>query len=190
MNWLRRLDLNQRPSGYEGFTKEILTFLSLRIALKYIYFTPLLKFCVTQRTYCEQLGGKFGVRLEVLPIRLFFGKAQCFTVAKKTKLTITEPKSNCSKREIPIPECLVTMLNKFKSKNNVYVVSRTRKSIEPRTMQYRFAKMLHNAVLPSVHFHSLCHLFSINCIKLGFDGKTLSEILRVQFNRNYYSRSK
>ncbi|MBR2087262.1 MAG: tyrosine-type recombinase/integrase, partial [Oscillospiraceae bacterium] len=47
----------------------------------------------------------------------------------------------------------------------------------PRTMQYRFAKLLQNADLPSVHFHSLRHAFASGCIALGFDVKTLSEIL-------------
>lgn len=44
-------------------------------------------------------------------------------------------------------------------------------------MQYRFARVLKNAELPSVHFHALRHMFASNCVKLGFDIKTLSEIL-------------
>ena len=51
------------------------------------------------------------------------------------------------------------------------------KSVEPRTMQYRFVRILKNANLPSVHFHSLRHNFASNCIALGFDVKALSEIL-------------
>lgn len=95
----------------------------------------------------------------------------------KTKLVITAPKSSHSMREIPIPDCLMDMLRKFKADDNVYILSGCKKPIEPRTMQYRFAKILRNADLPSVHYHSLRHLFATNCVALGFDIKTLSEIL-------------
>ncbi len=59
-------------------------------------------------------------------------------------------------------------------------------------MQYRFAKILENADLPSVHFHSLRHLFATNCVALGFDVKTLSEILghsSIEVTMNLYVHS-
>lgn len=96
---------------------------------------------------------------------------------RRTKLVITEPKSANSMRIIPIPECLAELLKQFKNNADCFVLSDNKKPVEPRTMQYRFAKILRNADLPSVHFHSLRHLFATNCIALGFDVKTLSEIL-------------
>lgn len=74
----------------------------------------------------------------------------------------------------------------------VYVVSGRKKPVEPRTMQYRFAKILHNADLPSFHYHSLRHLFATRCVELGFDVKTLSEILghsSVEVTLNRYIHS-
>lgn len=59
-------------------------------------------------------------------------------------------------------------------------------------MQYRFAKILKNEKLPSVHFHALRHMFASNCIKLGFDVKALSEILghsTVEITLNRYVHS-
>ncbi|MCR5141930.1 MAG: tyrosine-type recombinase/integrase [Ruminococcus sp.] len=72
-------------------------------------------------------------------------RVQCMTGAKHTKLIITEPKSESSKRTIPILDCLLPLLRQFKDNGEVYVVSGMKKPIEPRTMQYRFAKILHNA---------------------------------------------
>jgi integrase len=57
---------------------------------------------------------------------------------------------------------------------------------------YRFAKILHNADLPSFHYHSLRHLFATRCVELGFDVKTLSEILghsSVEVTLNRYIHS-
>ena len=112
--------------------------------------------------------------------------------SRKTKLAITEPKSASSRREIPIPDCLYTLLEKYRDSADKFVISGTTRPVEPRTMQYRFAGILRNANLPSVHFHSLRHLFATNCVALGFDVKTLSEILghsSVELTLNRYVHS-
>lgn len=96
---------------------------------------------------------------------------------KKTRFVITEPKSESSRRKIPIPQGMVAFLEKFEGKDSEYVVSGKEKPIEPRAMQYRFQKILKNVNLPSVHFHALRHIFALTCVKLGFDVKALSELL-------------
>ena len=58
-----------------------------------------------------------------------------------------------------------------------YILSGSNHPIEPRTMQRRFKSILKKAGLPSIHYHSLRHMFATNCIQMGFDVKTLSEIL-------------
>lgn len=110
----------------------------------------------------------------------------------RTQLVITEPKSSSSMRIIPIPECLMDMLQRFHSVSEHYVLSDTNKPIEPRTMQYRFAAILKRVNLPSVHFHSLRHLFATNSMALGFDVKALSELLghsSVEITLNRYVHS-
>lgn len=110
----------------------------------------------------------------------------------KTRLIITEPKSRRSKRDIPIPQRLAKILKGFASGDEIYVLSGSTKPVEPRTMQYRFAAVLKNAGLPSVHFHSLRHLFATRAIALGFDIKTLSELLghsSVELTLNRYVHS-
>lgn len=109
-----------------------------------------------------------------------------------TKLVVTAPKSATSARNIPIPSFLIDMLKKYQSEKDTFVISGTSRPVEPRTMQYRFASVLKRAHLPSVHFHSLRHLFATNCIKIGFDVKSLSEILghsSVEITLNRYVHS-
>ena len=109
----------------------------------------------------------------ILTVSKTMQRIQCPTASSKTKLIITDPKSESSRRQIPIPECMVSFLLKFKGKPNEYILTGTEKPIEPRAMQYRFQTILKTAKLPSVHFHALRHIFASNCIKLGFDVKAL-----------------
>ena len=109
-----------------------------------------------------------------------------------TQLVITEPKSISSVREIPIPDCIIPLLKKFCSKAEFYILSGAERPIEPRTMQYRFQALLKKAKLPSIHFHALRHMFATNCVELGFDVKSLSEILGhsgVEITLNRYVHS-
>lgn len=68
-------------------------------------------------------------------------------------------------------------MRKFKADDSAYVLLGAERPVEPRTLQYHFKSLLKKASLPSVNYHSLRHMFATNCIKLGFDVKTLSEIL-------------
>lgn len=128
----------------------------------------------------------------VLTIRKTIQRIQCSNEKTRTKLVITEPKSESSKRSIPIPEFMMEFLKKFQGKSEHYVLSNKDKPVEPRTMQYRFAKILKNVQVPSVHFHALRHMFASTCVKLNFDIKSLSEILghsSVEITLNRYVHS-
>ena len=128
----------------------------------------------------------------IITISKTMQRIQCPTETRKTKLIITDPKSESSRRQIPIPDCMMSFLLKFKGKSNEYVLTGTDKPIEPRAMQYRFRTILKNAKLPSIHFHALRHIFASNCIKLGFDVKALSELLghsSVEITLNRYVHS-
>ncbi len=128
----------------------------------------------------------------ILTVRKTMQRIQCPSTTTKTKLIITDPKSESSKRKIPIPDCMMNFLLKFQGKPEEYILTGTEKPIEPRTMQYRFRKILKNANLPSVHFHALRHIFASTCIQLGFDVKTVSELLghsNVEITLNRYVHS-
>ena len=96
---------------------------------------------------------------------------------RKTKVIITSPKSSCSIREIPMPISLSEILKKYVSSSDSYLLSGNQKCTEPRIMQYYFKKYLKLCNLPNYNFHTLRHTFATRCIELGFDVKTLSEIL-------------
>ena len=128
----------------------------------------------------------------ILTVRKTMQRIQCPSDTVRTKLVITDPKSESSRRKIPIPDCMMNFLLKFRGKPEEYVLTGTEKPIEPRTMQYRFRTILKNANLPSVHFHALRHIFASTCIQLGFDVKTLSELLghsSVEITLNRYVHS-
>lgn len=141
---------------------------------------------------CALQWGDIDFEKRTLTVRKTIQRVQIPDGNKRTKLVITAPKSSSSVREIPIPECLLGILRQFQSQSDCYVLSGKCKPVEPRTMQYRFAKLLDNADLPSVHFHSLRHAFASGCIALGFDVKTLSEILghsSIELTLNRYVHS-
>ncbi len=105
----------------------------------------------------------------------------------KTILMETAPKSEHSRREIPLSAILLELLMKFYN-GKKYVFGSDR-PMEPRTMQYQFKKILKEANLADTNFHILRHTFSTNCVENGMDVKSLSEMLGhsdVQITLNRY----
>lgn len=105
----------------------------------------------------------------------------------RTQLMETAPKSEYSKREIPISSLVWELLVKLKHQKS-YVFGGD-KPMEPRTLQYRFKKLLMEAEIPDKGFHILRHTFATNCIEGGVDIKSLSELLGhsdVQITLNRY----
>ncbi|MBP1565885.1 MAG: site-specific integrase [Oscillospiraceae bacterium] len=99
------------------------------------------------------------------------------TDSSLTRLIIDIPKSKSSKRIIPLPTFITEILKKYKGDADTYILSGNNNIMEPRTLQRRFKSILKKSGLPDINYHSLRHMFATNCIKLGFDIKTLSEIL-------------
>ena len=115
-----------------------------------------------------------------------------FDGKNKTELIITSPKSEKSKRMIPLPDFLLNLLPEHRKAPECYILSGTDKLTEPRVMQYYFKTVLKKAKLPSINFHMMRHIFATNCLACGFDVKTLSEILghaTVELTLNRYVHS-
>ena len=95
----------------------------------------------------------------------------------KTKILIAEPKSQCSVREIPIAKILRGFLELHQDEKGYVLTGKTDKFIEPRTMQNRYKSILDTCNISNANFHTLRHTFATRCIEVGFDVKSLSEIL-------------
>ncbi len=95
----------------------------------------------------------------------------------KTAVKITEPKSATSLRVIPLPEFLVDALAEYRGDGQEYITSGKAVMTEPRSFLNRYKALLKKAGIPSRKFHCIRHTFSTHALQLGFDVKTLSEIL-------------
>lgn len=97
--------------------------------------------------------------------------------AQKTHIIITELKV-VRNPDNTSPEFLIDKLYPFASAPNAFVLSgECKKYVEPRTMQNKFKAYLAEGGIEDANFHSLRHTFATRCVEIGFDVKTLSEIL-------------
>ena len=94
-----------------------------------------------------------------------------------SKVIITTPKTKNANREIPINKDFIELLKPLKTDKENYILSNNDKYIEPRTYRKYFNKTLKELRIKHFNFHSLRHTFATNCISLGCDYKTVSELL-------------
>ncbi|HBA69142.1 MAG TPA: site-specific integrase [Lachnospiraceae bacterium] len=98
------------------------------------------------------------------------------TVGRKTEVKILEPKSTSSIRKIPLWDAVIGLLEEFYIPG-AFLLTGNSRFIEPRTMENRFKKVLSACGIQDANFHAMRHTFATRCIELGFDVKSLSEIL-------------
>ena len=114
---------------------------------------------------------------KILHIRRTVQRISSVNGNRKTKIVISAPKSATSFRDIAIPDVLMYYFEMFRSEADYFIMSGKEKPIEPRTMQYRYKKILRSAEIKNHNYHMLRHTFATNCAENGFDVKTLSNIL-------------
>lgn len=96
---------------------------------------------------------------------------------RKTKIVISTPKSATSFRDIAIPDALMRYFEMFRDEADHFILSGTDKPVEPRTMQYRYKKILQSAKVENHNYHKLRHTFATNSAEKGFNVKALSAVL-------------
>lgn len=99
------------------------------------------------------------------------------TPERKTEVRILEPKSPCSVRTIPLPDFIMGLLEKHYIPGAFLLTGSSQRFVEPRTMQNQFKRVIASCGIQDANFHATRHTFATRCIELGFDVKSLSEIL-------------
>lgn len=96
----------------------------------------------------------------------------------KTVLMLGSPKSNKSRRTIPLMPDIAALCGRFYQNNpEHFVLTGSEHCMEPRKLQRYLKKYAGECGIEDIHFHTLRHTFATRCIEAGFDVKTLSEIL-------------
>lgn len=96
----------------------------------------------------------------------------------RTRVVIGSPKSDRSARVIPLTDYTVRLCGYMRPQDaGAYVLTGTETFMEPRVLQYRLEKYTQACGLEGVHFHTLRHTFATRAVEVGFEIKSLSEIL-------------
>ena len=96
----------------------------------------------------------------------------------KTAVVMDSPKSECSRRDIPINDFLLHVLQARRQfAKGKFVVEGRHGWVEPRVLQYRFEKLLEREQLPRIGYHALRHSFATRCAELNVDTMTISRLL-------------
>lgn len=68
-------------------------------------------------------------------------------------------------------------LEEYRQETDDFLITGTKYPMEPRVYLNKYKQILKKAGLDSFTFHSLRHTFATRCVEIGFDTKSLSEIL-------------
>lgn len=96
---------------------------------------------------------------------------------RKTKVMISEPKTGSSVRTIPLPSFLLSYLEDRKADDDCYLLTGEQYYMEPHQYYMQYKRYLEESGMANHTFHELRHTFATRCVELGFDAKSLSEIL-------------
>ena len=99
------------------------------------------------------------------------------STGRKTKVIVSEPKTDTSLRIIPLPSFLLDYIGEFRSSDEKYLLTGSSKYTEPHTYYTRYKTFLRRNNLGDYTYHVLRHTFATDCVEKGFDIKSLSEIL-------------
>ena len=129
---------------------------------------------------CALRWGNLSVKEQTLRIDATLQRLRDTTAAgtSRTRVVIGTPKSDTSVRTIPITDYTAALCGRMDPHSPAaYVLTGTEAYMEPRALQYRMEKYTRDCGLEGVHFHTLRHTFATRAVEVGFEIKSLSEIL-------------
>lgn len=113
----------------------------------------------------------------VIHVRRTLLRISCEDTNNRTALILGSPKTDSSKRNIPLAANLKEyLLENKKHATAEFVISCKNSFAEPRVINYRFKKITEKVGL-SIHFHVLRHTFATRCVEQGVDIASLSKLL-------------
>lgn len=196
---IKFLKIEQEKTKFENIALEWLRYkkISVKESTYYNYMFIIEKYCLEEKSLkslgiivCLNTGLRVGEicalkwkNIDLDEKTLFVKKTLQRVYDRKNKISkviISKPKTECSVRCIPINGKIYSVLKVIKDKykdEDFFLTGDSNKFIEPRNYQSAFRKILKNSKVKIVNFHVLRHTFATNCIDIGMDIKTLSEIL-------------
>lgn len=94
-----------------------------------------------------------------------------------TVFLVSEPKTEASKRIIPLPKFLSEKLDSIRCNNDDPIISHDGKYTEPSRLRAVFNSVLRACNIAGRRFHDLRHSFASACVSMNCDTKLLSEIM-------------
>lgn len=100
-----------------------------------------------------------------------------YSTEKRTRLLIDKPKTECANRIIPLSDDILSHFQKARTSPEMYILTGKTHFMEPRVCLENYKRILRAASIKDHTFHALRHTFATRCVELGFDIKSLSEIM-------------
>lgn len=97
----------------------------------------------------------------------------------KTHVALSNPKTSCSNRTLPLPPAVVSIVRQSMgiTTPDYFVCSGTDRPLEPRRLRILYYQIVEAAGVKPVRFHGLRHTFATRLIKNKTDVKTTSTLL-------------
>ena len=132
---------------------------------------------MTKRELCALKCDDIDLENDVIHVRKTMQRLPIGEGDQKTSIRIDMPKSESSRRDVPICRELKGALLPFHKPGAFLLTGEKDVFVEPRVMENRFTSFLKLCGLKKVKYHTTRHTFATRCIERGMDPKTLAEIL-------------
>jgi integrase len=127
----------------------------------------------------------------ILTVKHTLNRLKNYEEGSKTLIVLGDPKTEKSKRQIPLHKIMIDELKVYKDMQDqekekaeelycdqgFFLCNELGYPIDPRTYQDLFKRLLKRAKIQNAHFHCLRHTFATRSLEKGIPAKTVSEIL-------------